>query len=164
VLPIAHCESRASFNRDDSLVAMSGPEVYRTSDWSLVWPTQITAEAPQASVNGIPDFFRDAQFAPGDQALLVSRCYVWVGASGCVHELRAVSDGALIRKLPEITGTRARFSGEGNWIVSGNTALHVPTSETVVFDPAATLSTFAPNGDIIAVLKDSTLARYCRTP
>jgi hypothetical protein len=84
--------------------------------------------------------------------------------SGCAHELRAVSDGALIQKLPEINGTRARFSGEGNWIVSGNTALHVPTSETVVFDPAATLSTFAPNGDIIAVLADSTLARYCRTP
>jgi len=164
VLPIAHCESRASFNRDDSLVAMSGPEVYRTSDWSLVWPAQIIAEPPRSGQNGIRDFFRDAQFAPGDQALLVSRCDVPAGVSGCAHELRAVSDGALIQKLPEINGTRARFSGEGNWIVSGNTALHVPTSETVVFDPAATLSTFAPNGDIIAVLADSTLARYCRTP
>jgi WD40 repeat protein len=165
VLPIAHCQSRGSFNRDDSLVAMSGPEVYRTSDWSLVWPAQIIAETPPPNLDTVQDFFRDAQFAPGDQALLVSRCDVPAGGvTGCAHELRAVSDGALIQELPEITGTRARFSGEGNWIVSGNTALHVPTSETVVFAPTADLSTFAPNGDIIAVLHDGTLARYCRTP
>jgi WD40 repeat protein len=164
VLPIAHCQSRGSFNRDDSLVAMSGPEVYRTSDWSLVWPAQITPETPPPNLDTVQDFFRDAQFAPGDQALLVSRCDVPAGVTGCAHELRAVADGALIQELPEITGTRARFSGEGNWIVSGNTALHVPTSETVVFAPTADLSTFAPNGDIIAVLHDGTLARYCRTP
>ena len=164
VLPIAHCQARGSFNRDDSLVAMSGPEVYRTSDWSLVWPSQIISETPPPNANDYEDFFRDVQFAPGDQALLVSRCDVPAGGIGCAHELRAVSDGALIRQLPEVKGARARFSGEGNWIVSGNTALHVPTSETVIFDPAAEVSTFAPNGDIIAVLDDHTLARYCRTP
>jgi|GEM_PF-5516974 len=164
VLPIAHCQARGSFNRDDSLVAMSGPEVYRTSDWSLVWPSQIISETPPPNANDYEDFFRDVQFAPGDQALLVSRCDVPAGGIGCAHELRALSDGALIRQLPEVKGARARFSGEGNWIVSGNTALHVPTSETVIFDPAAEVSTFAPNGDIIAVLKDHTLARYCRTP
>ena len=162
-LPIARCQARGSFNRDDSLVAMSGPEIYRTSDWSLVWPAQIVPEPPPGP--GAAGYsFRDAQFAPGDQALLVSRCDGPGGVSGCAHELRAVSDGALIQQLPEITGTQARFSGEGNWIVSGNTALHVPTSETVVFAPTAEISTFAPNGDIIAVLGDSTLARYCRTP
>jgi hypothetical protein len=143
---------------------MSGPEVYRTSDWSLVWPAQIISETPPPNLDAAQDLFRDVQFAPGGQALLVSRCDVPVGAIGCAHEIRAVSDGALIQQLPEIKGTRARFSGEGNWIVSGNTALHVPTSETVVFAPTAELSTFAPNGDIIAVLNDSTLARYCRTP
>jgi hypothetical protein len=163
VLPVAHCQSRGSFNRDDSLVAMSGPEVYRTSDWSLVWPAQIISETP-ANLNDVLNFFRDVQFTPGDQGLLVSRCDGPAGAIGCAHALHAISDGTLIQQLPEIKGTRARFSGEGNWIVSGNTALHVPTSETVVFAPTAELSTFAPNGDIIAVLKDSTLARYCRTP
>jgi hypothetical protein len=95
---------------------------------------------------------------------LVSRCDAPAGGIGCTHALHAVSDGTLIQQLPELKGARARFSGEGNWLVSGNTALHVPTNETVVFAPTAELSTFAPNGDIIAVLEGSTLARYCRTP
>jgi len=48
--------------------------------------------------------------------------------------------------------------------VSGSTALHLPTNESLTFDPAATLSAFAPNGDIVAILSDNTIARYCRTP
>ncbi|MES1205698.1 MAG: hypothetical protein ABUS79_07140 [Pseudomonadota bacterium] len=157
-LPTARCSARSSFNGDGSLVATSGPEMYRTSDWSRVWPTQIVAEPPPQS-----DFFRDVQFAPGGQTLLVSRCNGGIGAA-CVHALQAVSDGALVRQLPELTGLRAHFSGEGNWVISGPTVLHLPTNELVTFDANATLSTFAPNGDIISILKDNTLARYCRTP
>ena len=70
VLPITHCQSRGSFYRDDSLVAMSGPEVYLTSDWSLVWSAQIVPETPPPNLDAVQDFFRDAQFAPGGQALL----------------------------------------------------------------------------------------------
>jgi hypothetical protein len=163
-LPTARCRARSSFNGDGSLVAVSGPEVYRTSDWSLVWPSQIVAEPSQLLNAPSEDYFRDAQFAPGGQTLLVSRCDGPGSATGCVHALQAVSNGALVEQLPQLTASRARFSGEGNWVVSGPTVLHLPTNESVTFDPNATLSTFAPNGDIIAILKDDTLTRYCRTP
>jgi hypothetical protein len=162
-LPTARCRARSSFNGDGSLVAVSGPEVYRTSDWSLMWPSQIVPEPSQLIDAPSEDYFRDAQFAPGGQTLLVSRCDGPFGM-GCVHALQAVSNGALVQQLPQLTASRARFSGEGNWVVSGPTVLHVPTNESVTFDPNATLSAFAPNGDIIAILKDDTLTRYCRTP
>ncbi len=163
-LPTASCQERGSFNGDGSLLALSGPELYRTSDWSLVWPAQIIPEPPPTGAIQA-DIFRDVQFTPGEKTVLVSGC----GAGGnlginCAHAIYSVSDGALVQRLPQLNGTRARFSGEGNWIVSGNTVLHVPTGESVVFDPSATLSTFAPNGDIVAVLGDSSLARYCRIP
>jgi WD40 repeat protein len=160
-LPTEHCGERASFNADETLLALPGPELYRTSDWSLIWPARIVS----ATTTGA-DIFRDVQFAPGEKALLVSHCADGAVASndGCSHALYATADGTLIQSLPALTATRARFSAEGNWIVSGNTALHVPTSESVTFDPAATLSTFAPNGDIVAILNDNTIARYCRTP
>jgi hypothetical protein len=163
-LPTARCRARSSFNGDGSLVALSGPEVYRTSDWSLIWPSQIVAEPPPSLDDPSLDFFRDAQFAPGEQTLLVSRCDGPGLGTNCRHALQAVSNGAVVQQLPQLTSSRARFSGEGNWVVSGPTVLHVPTNESLTFDPNATLSTFAPNGDIIAILKDDTLARYCRSP
>ncbi len=162
-LPTAGCQERSSFNAAETLLALPGPELYRTSDWSLIWPAQIVAAPPLDGSD--TDIFRDVQFAPGEKALLVSHCPESARTSlGCSHALYAASDGALIQNLPALTATRARFSAEGNWIVSGSTALHLPTNESVTFDPAAVLSTFAPNGDIVAILNDNTVARYCRTP
>jgi hypothetical protein len=162
-LPTARCGERSSFNADETLLALPGPELYRTSDWSLVWPAQIVS-APPATALGT-DIFGDVQFAPGGKTLLVSHCPDSAIASmGCTHALYAASNGTLVHSLPALTATRARFSAEGNWIVSGNTAFHLPTNEVVTFDPAAALSNFAPNGDIVAILGDNTIARYCRTP
>jgi hypothetical protein len=59
---------------------------------------------------------------------------------------------------------RAAISPEGHWVISGGTALHLPSGQTRSFDPDALLSTFAPHGDIIAVRKDNSIARYCRSP
>jgi hypothetical protein len=160
-LPTGHCMDRGSFSSDARLLALPGPELYRTSDWSLVWPAQIVP-APPATVGA--ELFRDVQFSPDGHTLLVSGCAGLDSGTACTHALHSVSDGGLIRSLPELGATRAHFSGEGNWIVSGRTVLHVPTGESVVFDANATLSTFAPNGDIVAILDDDTLARYCRTP
>jgi len=68
-----------------------------------------------------------------------------------------------VRALPELQSVRAKMSPEGNWVVSGSTLLHLPDGEVRTFDPDSVLATFAPNGDIIALLADHTLARYCRT-
>jgi len=55
------------------------------------------------------------------------------------------------------------FSPDGSWVVSGTTLLHLADNEQRVFDSLSVLATFAPNGDIIAVLTDNSLARYCLT-
>jgi hypothetical protein len=160
MLPTPRCVERASFNRDGSLVATSGPGLYRARDGSPVWPAQVT---PAAMPTSGADLFRDVEFAPGEKTLLVSGCDGAFG-TGCAHAVYSAADGALVNSLPGLTGTHARFSPEGNWIVSGNTVLHLPTNESIVFDSSASFATFAPNGDLVAILQDNTLARYCRAP
>ncbi len=61
-----------------------------------------------------------------------------------------------------LTARHPRFSSEGHWIVSGGTLLYWPTGTVVEYDRRVTEALFAPNGDIIAGLDDSTLVRYCR--
>jgi hypothetical protein len=103
---------------------------------------------------------------PGEQALLASNCPGSTSATAptCSYALYSVSDGSLIQALPELSGAQAAISAEGHWLVSGGAALHLPSGETRSFDPDALLSVFAPNGDIIAVRKDNSIARYCRSP
>jgi hypothetical protein len=161
-LPTGGCQERGSFNGDGSLLALPGPELYRTADWSLLWPTRIVPEPPSQNRALETDIFRDAQFAPGEKAILISGCTGPLAGTDCAHALYSAQNGTLVQGLPQLSGTRARFSPEGNWIVSAGTALHLPTGESLVFDPTAVLATFAPNGDIVAILQDDTLARYCR--
>jgi hypothetical protein len=139
-------------------LATSGPELYRTSDWSRVWPQDVI---PRPSDTLGSSFFDDVRFTPDDKSLLLTSCTRY--DEQCTHALYDLN-GTLIRKLPELTGVRAVFSREGHWIVSGNALLHVPTNELRSFEQKARLSTFAPNGDIVSVLSDNTLARYCRAP
>jgi hypothetical protein len=73
-------------------------------------------------------------------------------------------DGAVLKELPELSARRASFSSEGHWLVSGATALHLPSGDTVTIEPHAQLASFMPNGDIAALLADNSIARYCRTP
>jgi hypothetical protein len=67
-----------------------------------------------------------------------------------------------VRKLAGLEAQRANFSAEGDWIVSGNALMHLPTGQLRTLDPDARLAAFAPNGDIIAALADQGLVRYCR--
>ncbi len=95
----------------------------------------------------------------GTAEVLVSHC----AAAGCLHALHSLTDGSVIRSLPQLTSNRAKFSPEGNWVVSGTTLLHLPDGQQRVLDPAAVLAAFVPNGDVIALLADNALARYCRS-
>jgi WD40 repeat protein len=163
-LPTQSCNGRSSFSPDGTLLATSAPELYRTSDGSRLWPAQVVPGPPP-----IPQFFdafRDVQFSPAGDSLLLSDCPLAAvdGGTLCQHSLYSVATGAEERVLPELTSQRAHFSPEGNWVVSGNTVLHLPTNESLQFDPAAQIATFTPAGDIIAILNDATLALYCRTP
>jgi hypothetical protein len=154
-LPMARCDARAVFNADETLVVTTDPALYRVSDWSTVWNSAGVDDA--GSGGGIWD---DVQIRPNANEVLVSHCGV---NNGCLHSLYSLTDGSVIRSLTELTNNRAKFSPEGNWVVSGATLLHLPDGQQRILDPGTTLATFVPNGDVIALLADNTLARYCRT-
>jgi hypothetical protein len=155
-LPAAGCDARAVFSADETLVVTTDPALYRVSDWSTVWNSASVDDA--GSVGGL---LNDVQIRPNANEVLVSHCGI---TDGCLHALYSLTDGSLTRSLPELTSNRAKFSPEGNWVVSGTTLLHLPDGQQRILDPAAVLATFVPDGDIIALLADNTLARYCRSP
>ena len=155
-LPATAC-ARAVFNADETLVVTSDPALYRVSDWSQVW---IGAGADAGRPDAIYD---DVQIRPNADEALVSHCGSEPNAT-CVHAMVSLTDGSVLRSLPALTSNRAKFSPEGNWIVSGSGLFHLPDGQQRVLDPQATLATFMPNGDVIAVLADNSLARYCRAP
>jgi WD40 repeat protein len=154
-LPTTRCSARAVFNADETLVVTTDPALYRVSDWSTVWNSASVDDT--ASGGG---FWDDVQIRPNANEILVSHC----GTAGCLHALYSLTDGSMLSTLPELTSNRAKFSPEGNWVVSGATLLHLPDGQQRVLDPAPFLATFVPNGDVIALLADNTLARYCRAP
>ncbi len=157
-LPTLTCNARAVYSQDGTLVATSDPRLYRASDWSPVWTTTRDPGSPPNGLQ-INDLYDDVQFRPHANELLVSHA----SDQSIMHALYSLSDGSLVRALPELQSVRAKMSPEGNWVVSGSTLLHLPDGEVRTFDPDSVLATFAPNGDIIALLADHTLARYCRT-
>jgi WD40 repeat protein len=152
-LPTARCDGRAVFNGDETLVVTTDPALYRVSDWSAVWNS---ASVEDAGSGG--GFLDDVQIRPNANEVLVSHC----GTAGCLHAFYSLTDGSMLRSLPELTSNRAKFSPEGNWVVSGATLLHLPDGQQRVLDPGAMMATFVPNGDVVALLADNTLARYCR--
>lgn len=153
-LPALACNARAAYSEDGALVATSEPRLFSASDFAPIWTAAGTSDA------GDGDFLDDVQFRPNASELLVSH----VGSSSHVHALYSLTDGSLLRAVPELQGSRAKFSPEGNWVVSGATLLHLPDGEQRAFDPQSVLATFAPNGDIVALLADGSLTRYCRAP
>jgi hypothetical protein len=153
-LPTAGCDGRAVFNGDETLVVTTDPALYRVSDWSAVWNS---ASADDAGSGG--GLWDDVQIRPNASEILVSHC----ATASCLHALFSLTDGNVLQSLSELTGRRAKFSPEGNWVVSGTTLLHLPDGQQRVLDPAAVLAAFVPDGDVIALLADNTLARYCRT-
>ena len=157
-LPTGGCTARAVFNADETLVATSEPGLYRASDWSPLWRSAGPSTGGAARLEPLAD----VQFSPDQTELLVSQCLGDIRPP-CAHARYSVADGSLLRNLPGLQGTRARFSPDGSWVVSGTTLLHLADDEQRVFDPLSILATFAPNGDIIALLADNSLARYCLT-
>ena len=156
----------SDFSPDETLLATPGPELYRTSDWQRIWPTEIARHiAPEPPIAEDTD----VRFAPNGRSLLVSRCtnpdpYANAYGYSCVAELYSVASGVLERTLPELAAPHPRFSAEGDWVVSGATLLHLPSNERRSLDENTNVAAFAPNGDVFAGNRDGSLTRYCRTP
>jgi WD40 repeat protein len=152
-LPTSFCNARAAYSQDGTLVATSDPRLFRASDWSTAW----TATNVLSRVSS--EYEDDVQFRPNANEILVSHC---ADSGNQLHALYSLADGSMLRLLPEIQSIRAKFSPEGNWVVSGATLLHLPDGEQRILDAQSVLATFAPNGDAIALLADGSLARYCK--
>jgi hypothetical protein len=159
-LPSRHCNSAAAFSKDESLVATSGPELYRTDGWQRIWPRDLPAKTETTFGNSSP--FDSVRFAPGEKEFLVSRCEN--EKPYCAHSLYSVDTGASRGELP-LRARRPSFSPGGRWVVAGDTLLDLPAGRaSTMVAPGASESIFAPNGDIIAGGVDGSLTRYCREP
>ena len=166
-VPSARCNGRAAFNADESLMATTGPELYRTADWTRIWPATVETHPSQ---NNSP--LGDVQFLPGGRELLISSCGTPefpVAARDlfrCTYALYSAQTGQALRQLPDLTAYKAAVSPEGHWVISGATLQHLPTGTLRTLDldgQSPSLSIFTPNGDIIANMPDNTLVRYCRS-
>jgi DNA-binding beta-propeller fold protein YncE len=162
-IPTARCDAETAFSKDDTLMATSGPELYRTSDWSLVWAAGLP-DAPTASNSS--NLFQDVQFTPDGQALLVTKCAGQgdVSSISCTHTLHSLANGSVIQVLPALHSPGASFSPGGAWVTAGGTALHVASGQSFIFRPNTILSTFTPDGDIIGIDQHHAITKFCRTP
>ena len=149
-------------------MATTGPELYRTADWTPIWPATVETSRSQ---NNSP--LGDVQFLPGEhRELLISFCGTQAFSVDphdllrCVYAVYSAESGQVLRQLPDLTAYKAAVSPEGHWVVSGATLEHLPTGtlRTLTLDgQSPSLSIFTPNGDIIANMPDNTLVRYCRS-
>jgi WD40 repeat protein len=169
-LPAPTCNSSAAFSPDDTLLATSEPALYRTSDWTRLWP-----EAPAASMSPPEESPYDVvQFSPDGSYLVVSKCTF--PAWNCRHIAYSLDRGAPGTEYP-LARPLLGFSADGSWLIAGGGLLHRPTQTLRQLDPnadaeadagvgagAITAGTFEPNGDIIVGRADGTMQRWCRRP
>ena len=159
-LPSPSCNTAAGFSADDSLLATSTRELFRTSDWSRVWPNETLPRAEPA-----PDAFPyldSVQFAPSGKEALISNCSLRDGVGVvCTNDLYSVTTGAHTGSLG-LTKPLPVYSPDGNWVVAGGEVSSVANSAYIALDAAQTAGAFAPNGDIITGGADGNLQRWCR--
>lgn len=163
-LPSVSCNSSAAFSADERWLATSGPELYRTSDWSRVWPTAEPKPIPYDFENPRPLALSRVLFLPGGKELLVSSCTGEYESPSCTSEVYSVATGARLRSLP-LTASRPSLSPDGAWLVAGSQLYHLATgTERSLSPPDAVVSVFEPSGDMISALANGGLSRYCRVP
>ncbi|HXK19405.1 MAG TPA: hypothetical protein VNG33_16455, partial [Polyangiaceae bacterium] len=150
-LPSAGCNTSATFSADDSLLATSSGELYRTSDFSRIWPTVVTPAQPpyEEALTGV-------QFMADGQSFVSSSCqtrdYQIGGAPFVCHNaLHTIAGTTVSSSNLGDTIARPAFSRDDRWLLDGQaeSALNM------------TAAAFAPNGDVIAGDKDGVIHRFC---
>ena len=164
-LPSQSCNSSAAFSPDDSLIATSTPELYRSADFSRVWPAEVPQEATDAGV-----WAKAVEFSPNGKELLVSRCSLAARSATrmeCQHALYDVVNGDLLDALPSKSPGFAVFSPSGEQVLVGNLVLDRngadPQSLWPDFANELEAYAFTPHGDIIAASSGGVLHRFCVT-
>lgn len=160
------------FSPDGRFLAVSGPELWRVSDRSRVWPslprtterTTPPGAVPEHSVAFSPDgslvLDCDFTYLDGLRSPLERR---GMGPYSNIARLYRASDGSLVRTLGDVRSWPA-FSADGRWIVAGGQVFAVDSSEVVSLFEGGTLSTFAPDGTIAAETRPGIVTLFCPQP
>lgn len=102
-------------------------------------------------------------FGPDCRELVRTLCADAEIEGGCRSARYDAATGESLGDLPQLTGYRARYSPEGQWLVSSGHLLHVPSGTSIEYSKLASAAVFLPNGDLISGENDGALVRYCRS-
>ncbi len=161
--------SRAvTFSRDGSLIATSGPELWRTSDRTRLWSTGAATHQPPLSHTPPYDSvaYDGVSFTPDESALLVSQClYDWapnLTAPVCSPpKLVRASDGAVLHEYPAARGPRPRLSPDGTWMVAGDDLVDIATGARLALGVGARLAVFLDATTIAAATEAGDIELVC---
>jgi hypothetical protein len=154
-LPSSSCNSAAAFSPDGSLLATARGELYRTSDWSRLWPEAVDRDASEAEV-----WLTGVRFTPDGRELLVTRCDYPRSATSCSSELRSAVAGGGGSAPTSVASTFAALSPDGTWIAADGQLQHRRGARQVLA-PDLGATAFMPNGDVLAAGADDRLHRFC---
>jgi WD40 repeat protein len=154
-----NCAGGVAFSPDGRYLVTASLELFETATWTNVWDLSAQQGAPPRALSMAE---HAVEFSPNAREIAVTRCTEDVVVT-CSSKRHAALDGATLGTIPSLAGDRVRYSPEGHWLVSQNLALHLPSEALVEYAPAAEVSAFTSEGDIIAGMMDGALVRYCRT-
>jgi WD40 repeat protein len=160
-LPTPNCNTAAAFSADDSLLVTSALQLYRTSDWSLLWPQG----APLFTEPRLHDFalLDSVQFAPGGARVLLTNCGGPSPVVECRNSLFSTGTGELWATVP-LMAARPSFSPDGSWLAAGGEVYHLESGTVRLLVDQMPASSFTPNGDIVMGGSDGRLQLWCRRP
>jgi hypothetical protein len=155
---LSSCSPRIAFTHDGQRLVTSDLAMF-----SLEPAMPLIEPRRERPFYGYPD---SLALSPDDRTVVLSedceRVYDGVGAlESCDTSLANVEDGTLI-PVPDLFMPFPSFSPEGHWVAAGDRLLHLPTGEIREIDRLSRVSTFLPNGDLVAAENDGTITRYCR--
>jgi WD40 repeat protein len=152
-----NCGGGVAFSPDGALLATASLELFETANFTHVWDLSSLHARPTYA----PAEYA-VEFSPDAREIAITRCSD-PSPGPCTSERYATVDGTRVGGAETLEGDRVRYSPEGHWLVSSNRALHLPSGDSLEFDPAAHVSAFTPDGDIIAGVNGGALVHYCRT-
>jgi hypothetical protein len=157
-LPSGSCTSAAAFSPDGGLMATGVPELYRTSDWTRVWPRTVAREPEVDGLSTVDS----VSFTPDGERLIVSRCHgdKLGRPDGCQNRLFSVATGGLVEPALPFGGSRPSFSADGLWLLAGGEVYNLATRELRHLG-AYSAAAFASNGDIFVGSTDGVVNRLC---
>jgi WD40 repeat protein len=159
MLPAGNLDTGAAFSPNGSLLATGIPELYRTSDWTRVWPAAVTREQP-TDTGSYP--VENVVFTPDGQEFVVSRCVqdLVLERQQCTNTLFLAQTGRAERPLP-LSGARPAFSADGDLLITGGDIVWKLSGSDVTHLGDFTAGAFAPNDDVFVGTADGLVKRFC---